>query len=344
MWENNLGVSDVEGYKRKKGVGRYRKYIKLCVALLLYLAAVRSNAHVQARAGYAAAFLNGGAVTAKEAEQICEAEAKQEDPAAICFFKEQSDISLLCQETGEAFVVNQIRITGNAELLMPGSNPLSFQKNGCYLDTATARVLFGTDKVAGQTVRSGDQSWQVLGVFDSLQKEMLCVAEEKATLDRILLLSSDYGKGRDELEQLLLRNGLGGDVVDFTVPTALVQDLLLIVPLLLLACAAKWLIKALPGTGLRLAATVILSLAGIWYLTGNLHIPPDLIPTRWSDFSFWRTTWIQQKQNFLLILKSAAGEASLDMLWYGMCAVLENTLAACLLCTIKFGDPDVKNC
>ena len=56
MWENNLGVSDVEGYKRKKGVGRYWKYIKLCAALLLYLAAVRSNAHVQARAGYAAAF------------------------------------------------------------------------------------------------------------------------------------------------------------------------------------------------------------------------------------------------------------------------------------------------
>ena len=88
MWENNLGVSDVEGYKRKKGVGRYWKYIKLCAALLLYLAAVRSNAHVQARAGYAAAFLNDRAVTAKEAEQICEAEAEQEYPAAICFFKE----------------------------------------------------------------------------------------------------------------------------------------------------------------------------------------------------------------------------------------------------------------
>ena len=331
MWENNLGVSDVEGYKRKKGVGRYWKYIKLCAALLLYLAAVRSNAHVQARAGYAAAFLNDRAVTAKEAEQICEAEAEQEYPAAICFFKEQPDTSLFCRETGEASVVNQIRITGNAELLMYGSNALSFRKNGCYLDTATARVLFGTDKVAGQTVRSGDQSWQVLGVFDSLQKEMLCVAEEKTILDRILLLSSDYGRGRDELEQLLLRNGLGGDVVDFTVVTAMVQDLLLIAPLLLLACAAKWLIKALPGPGLRLAATVVFGLAGLWYLTGNLHIPPDLIPTRWSDFSFWSTTWMQQRQNFLLILKSAAGEASLGLLWHAMCAVLENLLAVCLL-------------
>lgn len=331
MWENNLGVSDVEGYKRKKGVGRYWKYIKLCAALLLYLAAVRSNAHVQARAGYAAAFLNDRAVTAKEAEQICEAEAEQEYPAAICFFKEQPDTSLFCRETGEASVVNQIRIMGNAELLMYGSNALSFRKNGCYLDTATVRVLFGTDKVAGQTVRSGDQSWQVLGVFDSLQKEMLCVAEEKMLLDRILLLSSDYGRGRDELEQLLLRNGLGGDVVDFTVVTALVQDLLLIVPLLLLARAAKWLIKDLPGTGLRLAATVVFGLAGLWYLTGNLHIPPDLIPTRWSDFSFWSTTWMQQRQNFLLILKSAAGEASLDLLWHAMCAVLENLLAVCLL-------------
>lgn len=319
-------------------------YIKLCAALLLYLAAVRSNAHVQARAGYAAAFLHGGAVTAKEAEQICEAEAKQEDPAAFCFFGEQSDTAFFCQETGNEAVADQIRITGNAELLMPGSNPLSFQKNGCYLDAETAYTLFGTDDVAGQLVRSGDQSWQVLGTFDSLQKEMLCVAEEKTPLDRILLLSSDGRRGADELEQLLLRDGLGGDVVDFTVPTALVQDLLLIVPLLLFACAAKWLMRGMSSAGFRLTVTAAFVLAGIWYLTQNLHIPTDLIPTRWSDFSFWSTTWMQQKQNFLLILKSAAGEASLDMLWYAMCAVLENTLAVCLLGTIKFGDPDVKNC
>ena len=324
MWENNLGVSDVEGYKRKKGVGRYWKYIKLCAALLLYLAAVRSNAHVQARAGYAAAFLNDRAVTAKEAEQICEAEAEQEYPAAIWFFKRVSRIPRFF--AGRPAKHPWSIRSGSSEMqsmLMYGSNALSFRKNGCYLDTATVRVLFGTDKVAGQTVRSGDQSWQVLGVFGSLQKEMLCVAEEKMLLDRILLLSSDYGRGRDELEQLLLRNGLGGDVVDFTVVTALVQDLLLIVPLLLLARAAKWLIKDLPGTGLRLAATVVFDLAGLWYLIGNLHIPPDLIPTRWSDFSFWSTTWMQQRQNFLLILKSAAGEASLDLLWHAMCAVLE---------------------
>lgn len=171
MWENNLGVSDVEGYKRKKGVGRYWKYIKLCAALLLYLAAVRSNAHVQARAGYAAAFLNDRAVTAKEAEQICEAEAEQEYPAAICFFKEQPDTSLFCRETGEASVVNQIRIIGNAELLMYGSNALSFRKNGCYLDTATVCVLFGTDKVAGQTVRSGDQSCRYLEYLTACKKK-----------------------------------------------------------------------------------------------------------------------------------------------------------------------------
>lgn len=79
------------------------------------------------------------------------------------------------------------------------------------------------------------------------------------------------------LSSFCCETGLGGDVVDFTVVTALVQDLLLIVPLLLLARAAKWLIKDLPGTGLRLAATVVFDLAGLWYLIGNLHIPPDLI-------------------------------------------------------------------
>lgn len=319
-------------HKKEKSTGGYRNYIKLCAALLLYLFAVRSNVRVQARAGYAAAFLSGGAVTAEEAGQICEAEAKQEQPAAVCFFGEQPDLSLSCRETGGEAVVDQIPVVGNAELLVPGSNALAFQKNGCYLDTETARALFGTDEVAGQIVRSGDQSWQVLGTFDSLQKEMLCVAGDGA-LNRILLSTVEQKQSRAGLEQLLLRAGLTGDVVDFAVLSALIQDLQLMVPLLLFIRFAGRLLEGWKVRR-RLPVTAGISLVGLFILSKNARIPADLIPTQWSDFSFWSVTWIRQKQNFLLILQSAAGEASLDMLWYAMCSAGENALAICLLCTV----------
>ena len=136
MWENNLGVSDVEGYKRKKGVGRYWKYIKLCAALLLYLAAVRSNAHVQARAGYAAAFLNDRAVTAKEAEQICEAEAEQEDPAAFCFFGEQLDTALFRKTA--AIWIRQPSACCLARTRLQGRRCEAAIRAGRYLEYLTA--------------------------------------------------------------------------------------------------------------------------------------------------------------------------------------------------------------
>ena len=40
----------------------------------------------------------------------------------------------------------------------------------------------------------------------------------------------------------------------------------------------------------------------------------ELIPSRWSDFSFWGTLWEQQEKNILLALSTALGERQLQVL------------------------------
>ena len=69
----------------------------------------------------------------------------------------------------------------------------------------------------------------------------------------------------------------------------------------------------------------------------NLQIPTDMIPTRWSDFSFWPQWWAGQKANLLQLLGSAQGEMQLEALWsFGLsltCSILAIGAGASLLNT-----------
>ncbi len=70
-------------------------------------------------------------------------------------------------------------------------------------------------------------------------------------------------------------------------------------------------------------------MAALLFLTlrEHLQIPSDMIPTRWSDFSFWPQWWTEQKKNLLRLLGSAQGERQLEALWSFGRSVLCDLLA-----------------
>lgn len=61
--------------------------------------------------------------------------------------------------------------------------------------------------------------------------------------------------------------------------------------------------------------TAVVAAVLFFALREHLQIPADMIPTRWSDFSFWPQWWTGQKANLLQILGSAQGEMQLEALW-----------------------------
>lgn len=68
------------------------------------------------------------------------------------------------------------------------------------------------------------------------------------------------------------------------------------------------------------------------FLWANIRIPSDMIPSRWSDFSFWGTWWETRKENLLLLLRTAQGEAQTMLLWSFCRSVCADAGAAiCLL-------------
>lgn len=300
--------------------------MKMTAVILLYLFSAHCSIQAQKTSDIAAAVLTGSPLTADRAKEICGQEMEQEMPQGICFWGEIPNVSLKCRETGGRSMVSRVMTVGNPELVVPGIGSLAYQKNGCFIDKKTSVELFGTENGNGQTLWYGEISYLVCGTFDSLRKMMVCQAAEggEDVLNMISLYLSDgihEKMSSQSAEQFLMRYGLEGESMDVIFLNALVNDLLLILPLLLGTGLAGWCLKQ----GARapswykkavfwLAGALIIAV--MLYLTvGHFQIPADMIPTKWSDFSFWKTWWQTQRKNLLLLLGSAQGERQLDMLW-----------------------------
>lgn len=76
-----------------------------------------------------------------------------------------------------------------------------------------------------------------------------------------------------------------------------------------------------------IAIGAIILAASFYLIRKEFRIPADMIPTRWSDFSFWAAWWETQRRNLLLILGSAQGEAQLMTVWNLLVSLFCNLLS-----------------
>lgn len=244
-----------------------------------------------------------------------------DDPVGFCFWGEREGQTVSCLETRARAQVTLVSLSGNPELM--GAGCLAWQK-GCLIDEGTAQTLFGTTRCGGQILLRDGAAYRVLGTVHALRPTMMTMAESGGSMNRcVLALPAENGKTLGE--QFLLRWGLAGTVMDFYPMLALTGNLLLLFPaiLLLRVCCRlgkDWrklslggIVDQLPLLG-RAVLALGLAAGTFWLLTKHLVIPPDMIPSRWSDFSFWGK-WLEgQKVNFFRILFTPLGSGQLQML------------------------------
>lgn len=285
---------------------------RILAAAVCFLLAVREEAALRPRAKIATVFFET-AVDGKRGKEICETEAQSGQGAALCFWGEETGEMVLCKETGQVCRLRQIFTEGNTELLMVGTSLLSWQQGSCYLDQETAKELFGTGQAEGQIVWSGEKSYTVRGTFESADHFMLSSPSEKEEAFFACSLEfADSGNLKEGAQQFLMRNGLTGSVAELTFLESLIRNLLLIFPTVL-AVRLVWICLEKKKKYYLLPAGTVAAMA-FWLLAAKLSLPADLIPTRWSDFSFWGTWWESEKQNLLLLLQSPMGAAHLEFL------------------------------
>lgn len=337
--------------------------IRLAIMAACYFLAARCSENVQDAAQIVVVPLADGGVTAARAEAICEEEREEE--LSLCFWREQKGVQFSCEETGATVWATALLTEGAPELVARGSGFLAWQEEGCMTDAATAQELFGTQRANGQLVWCGGNAYTVYGTFESLERTVVLrtggLAEVQteglsgaaAQFDHLSLKTPEGTSAKAGAEQLLMRCGLSGDVADFTFPGMICQNLLLVLPALLAAGLIRILWSCLRTgvrqrqsgtelaeiqnaagrmTGLKgrffCAAMLVGVAAAVFFLFRNhLQIPADMIPTRWSDFSFWTQWWTGQKANLLQILGSAQGEMHLEALWNCGLSVICDLLA-----------------
>lgn len=289
-----------------------------------FVLAVRFGTEAQTYADSVVVLLDGEPLDGEQAAMLCGQEPESGEQAGFCFWGEENKTELFCRETGGAGVVNTILVQGNPELIVSGIGTLAYQEHGCFLDAQTSTQLFGTQQAKGQTVWCGDQPYTVCGTVESMDRIMIRQASEAdgAVLDMLsLYLTENSGGSSGSAQQFLIRYGLSGKVMDTQFLSAAAQNMLLLLPLIL----GIWLIRLLAvqaadADGLwyraAYAAGALFACAAVLYFViRRIEIPPDMIPTKWSDFSFWEQWWENQRENLLLIFRTAKGEAQLTMLW-----------------------------
>lgn len=242
-------------------------------------------------------------VTGMEAEEIARREIEEDEPIAFCFWGEEPSQTVNCRETGRSAQVAPVLLAGNPELM--GASRLAWQR-GCLVDEETARKLFKTTTCGGQRLWYNGEEYPVLGTVDALRPTILLMAEGGDSLDR-LILAVPPEKGTMAGQEFLYRWGLQGKILDFFPYWALIRNLLLLLPGVLLGKLSVLLGRKQRPLG------IFCAVGSLWLFGRWLVIPAGFLPTRWSDFSFWGKLWEAERENALEILFTPMGNTQLQM-------------------------------
>lgn len=322
-----------------------RRNCRLRILLLLISAAVYFCAvgfcDIAAKDASTARVVLDWAVNAQAVDQMLLTERQADAPMGFCFWGAVERQTVSCPQTGKTVPLTAVFLSGNPELMESG---ILAWRAGCLVDEETAVTLFGTADCGEQILSYNGKTYPVLGTVSALRPTLITMAqtEDGYCLDRCVLavpMETAAAMG----EQFLLRHQLQGRILNDYPAWALTNNLLLLFPGILLLSISRrlgsgWrklsLSRILSGRQMPLLGRTVLAL-GLTVLTVSLlgrqiMIPDEMIPSRWSDFSFWETLWTSQKQDLIETLFCAPGNGQLQMRLNMIKSMLSSITAALL--------------
>jgi len=202
-----------------------------------------------------------------------------------------------------------ISFSGDAHLAWParytaGTAPAPIDGNGIALSEALANQLFASTDIIGKQIYVNETPRFIRGIFaGNAPLALLPFHMEDTTPSWTgVTLNSPTNPTRRQAETFALTAGLGLPntiVLNGAYRVARVISLLpfIILSGYILLLLVKYIKKYHPGWGvpLILAGLVVFALCLPFMLEA---LPPWLIPTRWSDFSFWSSLIQQARLGF----------------------------------------------
>ena len=278
----------------------------------IFSVTVKTNSQTN---NFAEILLNGNAIGKEEEKAILQTEQEQEIPAEFILWGQQKEVSLENTEYGRSSIAPALFLAGDSNKILDNRNGQlkgsqttlkEEDSEGCLLGYTTASELFGTENAVGNSFFYGKRKLTVRGVFSHIQKSIVLQAstEEATCFDHISLYIPNGESQSQYIDNFLLRNGLDGEVVGENFILALEKILVFLLPCLFFILFLKTyctFIKKYNSFSV-LKGILLLVLTGVtlffFYIMGSkIEIPADMIPTKWSDFSFWQRYFETQKNS-----------------------------------------------
>lgn len=248
--------------------------------------------------------IKGPGVTERVLIQAVENERQKrnQELQKVSAWNRLEDQRLEYEELGTDSIVQLLEVYGDMREAYPvelisGSLPSADDYQGCLIDKNTAYELYRTVNAVGNLLTYQGKQYCVRGIVQSSETVCLIeIQEEEKTFSNLELCFTDKENGGALAADFMRQYGLTGSytVIDGYLYTRLLELAYLLPAWLLGFCllydllAALWKRRMLPCQVLAL----VLLLVGLWPLLCwlmefDFYIPQQLIPTKWSDFSFW---------------------------------------------------------
>lgn len=160
----------------------------------------------------------------------------------------------------------------------------------CAISAALALTLFGSNDIVGQTVTLDRTDYLISGVFTSDACTLLYPAKDGFTHAELRGISTDAPKA-DALQWAVAAGLPAPQTIDYGPQKVWLANALCHLPAVLVGmCLLAVFLRMVHGLpsplrhGTYFLMALIFALLLPYYLQG---LPGWLIPTRWSDFSFW---------------------------------------------------------
>jgi len=193
-----------------------------------------------------------------------------------------------------------IYFSGDANLVWPsrflsGSAPGVTDGSGCAVSSALAWTLWGSHDIVGKTLGVDGEVRTIRGVFEENDPlALLCVRDEDKShsFTAVELSGGPQSPARSDAQSFAAAAGLGPPDSILIGTPAFLSEIIAVLPLLTLTVfAVAQLAGYMKKRPLVLKGTLFIALLALAVLLPTLleALPDWMIPTRWSDFSFWGT-------------------------------------------------------
>ena len=352
MFQNNGGTSESLQKKFLAPYWRRAVFLWLMTALSIALFGLaRIAAAGLSPAADAEILLTGDTVTEDTVEGMRMLEKQQDAPLIFTLWEEEKDALAENADWDRQANVSALLLNGDSDLLLDGTVLKQDDTGGCLIDAVTAGTLFGSRNVVGNELQYGGQTFIIRGILP--EKTPVLVVQAAAFCHGSAGSGISFGNGASggsnsgvvafhhislrfpsegsngkrqqgsssQIEEFLVRHGLTGENSRQNGISNLAAAFSFLLPVVLwgsLLGKTFALMRKNRQYPVRLLLTALLLLGLVWlfFRLTEIHpqIPEDMIPTRWSDFSFWSRWAKEQTENFITFLSLEKSPMALQRL------------------------------